>query len=397
MEAHRRADYLIPAGSGRHCRTAAAMRPARRRGSCFMIKLPTAGKLPQDPHPVRRNIAVTCGVLLLTAAVCAILHQFVTTDAHVPLIFVLAIVVISRFTDGYRYGIAASFLAVFGVNCLFTYPYFRLNFSITGYPLTFAVMLTVAIIVSALTTQIKQQEQIKLQMEREQMRANLLRSVSHDIRTPLTSIVGSASAILDNYDCLDDEQKKTLTGDIRTEAQWLNRIVENILSITRISGGSTQITKSDELAEEVVSSAVQKFRKHSPGIPVQVAVPGEVLLVPMDPVLIEQVLLNLMDNSVMHGGHISHIVIHVTHRPGYAVFSVEDDGVGIDPQVLPHLFDGTLPLHSRDTDSSHHNMQIGLSVCMSIVRAHHGTMQAENLSGGGARVWFELPLEDANS
>lgn len=396
MEAHRGIDNLISAGPCGHSRRLENT-AGPEKGSCSMMKPSKAGTVWQDSCPVRRNVLITCGVLFLTAVICAILHQFVSTDTHVPLIFVLAIVIISRFTDGYRYGIAASFLALFSVNCLFTYPYFRLNFSITGYPLTFAVMLTVTVIISALTTQIKQQEQIKLQMEREQMRANLLRSVSHDIRTPLTSIVGSASAILDNYDCLDDEQKKTLTGDIRTEAQWLNRIVENILSITRISGGSTNIAKSDELAEEVVSSAVQKFHKHSPSIPVQVDVPGEVLLVPMDPVLIEQVLLNLMDNSVMHGRDISHIVIHVTHTPGYAVFSVEDDGVGIDPQILPHMFDGTLPLHSRDTDSSHHNMQIGLSVCMSIVRAHRGTMQAENRPEGGARVWFSLPLENANS
>ncbi len=343
-----------------------------------------------NTHAVLRNLSFTALVLVLTSTICAVLHLFVSTDSHVPLIFVLAVVIISRYTDGYWYGIVASFVAVIGVNCIFTYPYLQLDFTITGYPLTFAVMLTVAVIVSALTTQIKQQEQIRLQMEREQMRANLLRSVSHDIRTPLTSIVGSASAILDNYDTLDDEQKKTLTGDIRTEAQWLNRIVENILSITRMSG-TAKIIKSEELAEEIVSSAVQKFKKHSPGIPVTVRIPDEVLIVPMDPILIEQVLLNLMDNSVMHGEKTSKILIQIRRDGGNAVFSVEDDGVGITPQILPHMFDGTLSLHYKDTDATHH-MQIGLSVCMSIVRAHNGTMSAENLSQGGAKVWFSLPL-----
>ena len=324
-------------------------------------------------HPILKNSLLTSGILLVTSIFCFLLQQFVTADAYVPLIFILAIVLISRFTEGYSYGIVASFIAVFGVNCIFTFPYFSLNFSLTGYPLTFFVMLTVSIMISALTTQIKQQEQIKLQMEREQMRANLLRSVSHDIRTPLTSIVGSASAILDNYDTL----------------------VENILSITRISSGANaHITKTEELAEEIVSSAVQKFHKHSPSIPVEVKVPDEVLLVPMDPILIEQVLLNLLDNSVMHGGNITRIVLHVMHIPGHAVFSVEDDGTGIDPQLLPHLFDGSLPLHAGDTRASGRSMQIGLSVCMTIVLAHHGTMHAENLPGGGARVWFELPLEN---
>lgn len=348
-----------------------------------------------DAHAVLRNLSFTALVLVLTSAICAVIHLFVSTDSHVPLIFVLAVVIISRYTDGYWYGIVASFIAVIGVNCIFTYPYLHLDFTITGYPLTFAVMLTVAVIVSALTTQIKQQEQIRLQMEREQMRANLLRSVSHDIRTPLTSIVGSASAILDNYDTLDDDQKKTLTGDIRTEAQWLNRIVENILSITRMSGDA-RISKSEELAEEIVSSAVQKFKKHSPNIAVTVRIPDEVLIVPMDPILIEQVLLNLMDNSVMHGEKTSRIVINVSHEGRSAVFSVEDNGIGISPQTLPHMFDGTLSLHYKDTDSSHH-MQIGLSVCMSIVRAHNGTMSAGNLPHGGARVWFSLPLAAQDS
>ncbi len=347
---------------------------------------------------IGKNLALTAGILLLTSAVCALLHTLVSTDSHVPLIFVLAIVVISRFTSGYAYGILASFFAVFEVNYIFTYPYFKFNFTLTGYPLIFIVMLTVAVMVSAMTTQIKQQEQIRLQMERERMRANLLRSVSHDIRTPLTSIVGSASAILDNYDCLDDEQKKTLTGDIRSEAQWLGRIVENILSITRMSGDA-KITKTEELAEEIVSSAVQKFRKHCSVVPVTVHVPDDVLIVPMDAVLIEQVLINLMDNSVMHGETTSQITITVQQKGAFAVFSVEDDGVGIAEKTLPHLFDGTLPLHSSDQDSSDasHHMQIGLSVCMSIVRAHKGTMKAENLKTGGSRVWFSLPMEEGGA
>ncbi len=316
---------------------------------------------------VFRDLAVTAGVLLLTSAVCAALHLCVTTDTHVPLIFVLAVIVISRSTDGYQYGILASFFAVFEVNYIFTYPYLHLNFTLTGYPLTFAVMLSVSVIVSAMTTQIKQQEQMRIQMDREKMRANLLRSVSHDIRTPLTSIVGSASAILDNYD---------------------------ILSITRISGEGAHITKSDELAEEIVSSAVQKFKRHTPDFPVTVRVPDEVLIVPMDAVLIEQVLINLMDNTVMHSQSATHVTIWVQTNGSRAIFSVEDDGVGFAEKTLPHLFDGTLPFHNSDTGSSRH-MQIGLSVCMSIVRAHSGTMAAENLPEGGARIWFELPLEDS--
>ena len=342
-------------------------------------------------HAVLRNLSFTALVLVLTSAICAVFHLFVSTDSHVPLIFVLAVVIISRYTDGYWYGIAASFVAVIGVNCIFTYPYLQLDFTITGYPLTFAVMLTVAVIVSALTTQIKQQEQMRLHMEREQMRANLLRSVSHDIRTPLTSIVGSASAILDNYDSLDDDQKKTLTGDIRTEAQWLNRIVENILSITRMSGDA-RISKSEELAEEIVSSAVQKFKKHSPDIAVTVRIPDEVLIVPMDPILIEQVLSNLIENAATHGVTTTKISLSVRKtKDGFAAFSVRDNGQGIPPALLPHLFDYSIRHSAGPTGDGKRNMGLGLSVCSAVVKAHGGHLSARN-TGDGAEFIFCLPL-----
>ena len=341
---------------------------------------------------ILRDIITTSGVLAAATLFCFFLQRFSSADTHVPLVFVLAVLVISRYTHGYRYGFIASVLAVIGVNMVFTYPYFRLDFTPTGYPLTFVIMLAVSVIVCALTTRIKAQEEIQLEIEREKMRGNLLRAVSHDIRTPLTSIVGSASAILDNYELLDDSQKKELTKDIRNEAQWLNRIVENILSVTRISDAEARITKNDELAEEIVSSAVAKFRRRNPGVHIEVSVPDEPLMVPMDAILIEQVLVNLLDNSVTHGETVSLIKLTVFREENSAIFTVEDDGVGISPEVLPHLFDGTLPLSEEDS-VARSNMKIGLSVCMSIVKAHHGDMHAQNGKHGGAVMSFDLPLD----
>jgi two-component system sensor histidine kinase KdpD len=141
-----------------------------------------------------------------------------------------------------------------------------------------------------MTSRIKEQEITRLEMETEKMRSNLLRSVSHDIRTPLTSIMGNASAILDNDEKLDRLQTRTLLEDIRKEAEWLNRIVENILSITKINSDVAKIRKEPELAEEIASSAVNKFHRRYPEVPVRASVPEEALLVPMDAVLIEQVL-----------------------------------------------------------------------------------------------------------
>lgn len=340
-----------------------------------------------------KNCGITVGILGIATVFCFFLQNFATTDTHVPLLFVLAVLFISRYTDGYFYGIIASMIAVVGVNFVFTYPYFALNFTITGYPLTFLAMLAVAVIVSTLTTQIKQQEQVRLEVEKEKMRGNLLRAVSHDIRTPLTSILGSAAGILENYDVLGREEKLELTRDIVEEAQWLIRGVENLLSVTRINGDSTRITTCEELVEEVIGGAVMKFKKRFPQVEVEVEMPPDMLMVSMDGILIEQVLVNLMENSVLHGKTTRLIRIVVFETDGRVNFSVEDDGQGIKESVLPRMFEGSLHREGGEYDSKR-NMGIGLSVCMSIVKAHKGNMKAENLSGHGARVAFWLPKED---
>ena len=342
---------------------------------------------------VLKNSLITVGILGAATGFCLAIQPFAESDTHVPLIFVLAVLFISRFTDGYVYGIVSSMIAVVGVNCVFTYPYFEVNFAITGYPLTFVAMLAVACSVSALTTQIKKQEQIRLEVEREKMRGNLLRAVSHDIRTPLTSIVGSASAIIENQEELSEEKKTSLVKDIKDEAQWLIRIVENLLSITRIGEGGARISKQEELAEEIIGSAVLKFKKRFPDVEITVKMPEEMVLVPMDGTLIEQVLVNLLENSVLHGKYTSKIEISVTLQENRVQFCVDDNGAGIRSSVLPKIFDGGLRQEAGEESDSRRNMGIGLSVCMSIVKAHNGSMRAENLKNGGARISFWLPRE----
>ena len=338
-----------------------------------------------------RNCLVTAGILALASLICILLQRFSSTDTHVPLLFVLAVLFVSRFTSGYVYGIIASLLAVVGVNYAFTYPYFELNFTLTGYPLTFFVMLSVSLMVCTMTSQIKKQERIHLEVETEKTRNNLLRSVSHDLRTPLTSIRGNASALLENDGKLSRMQTKSLLEDIRNEAEWLTHVVENILFITKLSNGSG-IRKSPELTEEIASSAVNKFRRRYPDIDVSVHVPDDVLLIPMDAVLIEQVLVNLMENSALHGKKTSHIDLTVYSENNSGVFSVDDDGCGIAEDLILHLLDGTLPVSSQDS-SQIHNMGMGLSICRSIIDAHGGRLWAENIQSGGARFAFTLPLD----
>ena len=335
-------------------------------------------------------------ILLLTlgaaSLICALLQRITSSDVHVPMIFVLAVLIVSLATDGYFYGILAAVISVVGVNYAFTYPYMKLDFSVYGYPLTFMTMLAVGFACSTLASYLRMQEQHRVQAERERVRANLLRTVSHDLRTPLTSISGSITTVLEEGESLTPQARRELLLGARRDADWLCRMVENLLSVTRISAGTGGVIRQEELLEEVLGEAVQRFHKRSGSVPVSVSVPEEALLLPMDATLIEQVLMNLLDNAVTHGGTVSRIRVEARRTGDMVEISVRDDGSGIPETLLPHLFDGSLPLSggSRADDSRY--MGIGLSVCRSIVEAHGGRIRAENAPEGGAVFRFTLPL-----
>ena len=347
------------------------------------------------PARVLLDALLTAAVLSAAVALCAAMGRFSEGDDYVGFLFVLAVVFVSRWTEGYFWGIFASFFGVVCVNYVFTYPYWEINFTMTGYPLTFVTLLVVALMVSAMTTQIKRQERLRLETEREAMRADLLRAMSHDIRTPLTSIVGNTAAVLEDRGALSTEQKRALLRDVNEDAQWLIRMVENILSITRIRGGADELATEYEAAEEILGAAAVKFGKRFPDVAVSVEAPDEVLLVPMDATLIQQVILNLLENAVIHGG--AHRVSLRTDRDGgMARFTVRDDGSGIPPEKLPTLFDAAAVPRRGGSDGKK-NMGIGLSVCRTVVKAHGGTMTAENSADGGACFRFYLPLKEAVS
>lgn len=337
-----------------------------------------------------RDFLIFIGIFACAVELCILLRFADTSDGFASPVFVLAVLLISRFTNGYLFGLLAAIFSVIGINYIFTYPYWEFNFTLAGYPLTFLTMLGVSLVTCTMTTKIKQQERLRAESERENMRANLLRSVSHDIRTPLTSIVGATSAVLET-EGLSREEQRALLEDARDEAQWLVQVVENLLSITRMGDNRTQLTKTPEAAEEILGEAVRKFRKRFPDIQVDVSAPDDLLFVPMDAILIEQVLFNLLENAATHGQTVTHIQLSVRTEGAYACFSVTDNGCGIPKKELPRLFDGTLQRSQAPSGDGKRNMGLGLSVCMAIVRAHGGNMEAKNINGGAAFL-FCLPL-----
>ena len=337
-----------------------------------------------------RDLALTALFFLIAIGVCSVLRMTNSGDGFVSPVFVLAVLMVSRFTNGYFFGLLAAVLGVVCVNYVFTYPYFEIDFTIAGYPLSFLAFLMVSVITCALTTQAKQKEELRLENEKVKMRANLLRSVSHDIRTPLTGIVGATSVLLENPQLTEAEQRELLT-DVRDDAQWLIQVVENLLSITRVGSDSAQIKKLEEMPEEIMAVAAGKFRKRYPHVGLRMTAPEELLWVPMDAILIEQVLVNLLENAAIHGDNTSEIFVTVERHGERARFMVSDDGGGIPADMLDTLFDGSMKHSETAKGDMKRNMGIGLSVCLTIVNAHGGKMWAHN-TDKGAEFVFELPL-----
>lgn len=489
------------------------------------------------------------GLLIAATLLSFGLRRLGIGDQNIIMAYILSVLVISRVTEGYAYGIIASVLSVLAFNFFFTEPYFTFNTIQAGYPLTFFIMLLVALITSTLMVRIKaetrlavqkehrtevlyeinkkllatrgldniialtneyivnlfgrsvvffavdpeqgedgsvvqaaddidasvlnsadekavthwvflnqkhagagtdtlmgarafympvisqgkvlavwgiscakgkldhntqlflrmiasqvamalerqylsdEQSTVLVESEKEKMRGTLLRAISHDLRTPLAGILGASSAILENGKDLDKDTQDKLIADIQEESQWLIRMVENLLSVTRINEGESKVTKNPEAAEEVVAEAVSRIRKRFPRRTVTVRVPDELLEVPMDGTLIVQVLINLLENAIKHSPDDSSVEIQVKKNGDWAQFEVLDHGEGISDEDFPYLFTGYVPNGNKSPDSST-GMGIGLSICMTIIKAHNGTMEAQNRQEGGAVFRFSLPLKE---
>ena len=201
--------------------------------------------------------------------------------------------------------------------------------------------------------------------------------------------------MIENYDTLTRQQKLELLEGTREDAQWLIRMVENLLSVTRIDGQKVSITKTPTVLEELIDAVLIKFRKRCPNQAVQVEIPEDFISIPMDAMLIEQVLINLLENAVDHAEGMQNLHLTVSCSGRMARFCVRDDGCGVPSDRLDHLFTGFLDRKEIPADGSRRNMGIGLSVCAAIVRAHGGEIQAENLPQGGAVFSFQLEMEDS--
>ncbi len=239
----------------------------------------------------------------------------------------------------------------------------------------------------------EERQKIKVDMESERLKSTLLRSISHDIRTPLTSIKGASELIRDNYDKLEVDNIKKLASDIYDESTWLMNTVKNILDMTRINEGKLTVSKSYESVDDIVNQTMTLVPKFHDSGRLHVSVPDEIILVPVDGRLIVQVLVNLLDNAYKHSGESSEIFLKVSADDKKAVFEVRDNGCGIDKDIIKNIFDGFVTHHKFNIADGSLGVGLGLTICKEIVKAHNGTITAENLKTGGASFKIELPLE----
>lgn len=238
---------------------------------------------------------------------------------------------------------------------------------------------------------IEHHQTLVMESEKEKMRSNLLRAISHDLRTPLTSIIGASSTYLEAKDYLNATNKDKLIYGILEDANWLINMVENLLSVTKISQKTALVKKSVESVEEVVSEAMVRFQKRYPDSQVMVKVPKEFLMVPMDGTLIEQVIINLLENAIKHSNSKKPVELSVEKISEQKVqFSIKDYGKGIPSDRLASIFDG-IPLSEEDKNDRNKGMGIGLSICKTIIVAHQGQINASNHKEG-AIFTFCLPI-----
>lgn len=241
----------------------------------------------------------------------------------------------------------------------------------------------------------REKEEAAVLAKNEQLRANLLRSISHDLRTPLTSISGNADTLLHSYNVLDEQTRKQIFTDIYDDAQWLTGLVENLLSVTKIADGSVKLRLSDQVVDDIVSEALRHIDRRSAEHHITVDCGDEPLLVRVDAGLIVQVLINLVNNAVKYTPAGSNIRITAIPRENMAEICVSDNGPGIPDELKERVFEmfftGGNPI-----GDSRRSLGLGLTLCQAIIHAHNGEMTLKENSPHGCIFSFTVPLSEVN-
>lgn len=239
------------------------------------------------------------------------------------------------------------------------------------------------------------QKQISIQIQQEQLRANLLRAISHDLRTPLTSISGNAGVLMGNSKILSETQKNALYIDIYDDSMWLINLVENLLSITRLDNGTINLNMQSELLEEVIAEALIHINRNSVEYKIETVLDDELLMAKMDSRLIVQVLINIVDNAIKYTPVGSHIKISAKHEGKMVLVEIADDGPGMSDEIKGKLFNMFYTVNNIHGDGRR-GLGLGLYLCKSIINAHGGKIFVKDNVPHGTVFCFTLQAEEVN-
>lgn len=239
----------------------------------------------------------------------------------------------------------------------------------------------------------QEKQRIEMETQRERLRSNLLRAISHDLRTPLTSISGNAGVLMEKSIVLDEEKKQELYRSIYDDSMWLVNLTENLLSITRIENGTMHLQMNAELLDDVFQEALSHLDRQAKDHEISVELPDDLLMAKMDARLIIQVIINIVNNAIKYTPSGSHIVLRAEKRQSMVAVSISDDGPGISDEAKTHLFD-MFYTASQGKPDNRRGLGLGLNLCRSIVTAHGGEIAVTDNVPYGSVFTFTLPLEE---
>lgn len=260
--------------------------------------------------------------------------------------------------------------------------------------ITLVVMVAVAALISGLAEHARRQQRAvrarELVIETERLRNSLLSAVSHDLRTPLAAIFGAGTELLQDFTRLDQKEREELIESIVEEAARLDQLVTNLLDVARFDEGHPELRKRSEPLDEVIEAALARLRGRLGDRPVHSRVPQEIPMVPMDAILIQQVLVNLLENAMNYTSEGSPVEVEATHAGDHVVVEVRDRGPGVLVSETERVFDRFY----RGSKQSQRDggIGLGLTICRAIVHAHGGTISLGNREQGGAVARMTLPL-----
>lgn len=349
------------------------------------------------PNLIVQDCLKTMLGLLAASGLGFVFQSLGLSEANIIMVYILGVLIVSITTKSRLFCLVSSMASVVVFNFLFTEPRYTLVAYDRDYFITFVIMFVSSLLTGTLAMEkdknAKEKEEASTLAKNEQMRANLLRTISHDLRTPLTSISGNASNLLAKGDSFDEETKKQLYTDIYDDSMWLISVVENLLSVTRLENRNINLKLSAELIDEVIDEALQHIHKDYTEHNITTEIEDDILMGKMDAKLITQVIVNIVNNAIKYTQAGSEIIIRAWKEKGFIKVSISDNGPGIPDlekeQIFEMFYSG-----KKEVADSRRSMGLGLALCKTIIIAHGGELTVTDNDPKGAIFTFSLPAEE---